>query len=74
MGLDDVVATTNVLTDWRHYLGFNGGFARFVRAPYPPRATISVGLIESRARVQIEAVAHRRGRDAQVIEVARERT
>jgi 2-iminobutanoate/2-iminopropanoate deaminase len=72
MGLEDVVATTNVLTDWRHYRGFNEGFARFVEAPYPPRTTISVGLVERRARVQIEAIAHRRGRDAQVIEVTGE--
>jgi 2-iminobutanoate/2-iminopropanoate deaminase len=72
MGLEDVVATTNVLTDWRHYRGFNKGFGRFVSAPYPPRTTISVGLVERGARVQIEAMAHRRGRDAHVIEVTGE--
>jgi 2-iminobutanoate/2-iminopropanoate deaminase len=72
MRLDDVVATTNVLTDWRHYRGFNRGFGRFVSAPYPPRTTISVGLVEPRARVQIEAIAHRRGRDAQVIDATNE--
>lgn len=72
MGLEDVVATTNVLTDWRQYRSFNEGFAHFVEAPYPPRTTISVGLVERRARVQIEAMAHCRGRDAQVIEVTGE--
>ena len=70
MALDDVVCTTNVLTDWRHYGGFNSGFARFVAAPYPPRTTLSTLLPERSALVQIEALAHREGRNARVIEVA----
>jgi 2-iminobutanoate/2-iminopropanoate deaminase len=70
MALDDVVSTTNVLVDWRDYRAFNSGFARFVKHPYPPRTTANVGLLDPRARVQIEATAHRGGRDAQVIEVA----
>lgn len=71
MSLDDVVSTTNVLSDWRDYRAFNAGFARFVAAPFPPRTTISVGLLDRRARVQIEATAHRQGRDACVLEVER---
>ena len=69
MELEDVVSTTNVLTDWRDYRGFNAGFARFVTPPYPPRATVRVALVDPRAGVQIEAVAHRDGRNARVIEV-----
>jgi enamine deaminase RidA (YjgF/YER057c/UK114 family) len=69
MSPDDVVSTTNVLADWRDYRGFNAGFGRFVRAPYPPRTTLSAGLPDPRARVQVEAIAHRDGRNAQVIEV-----
>lgn len=66
---DDVVHTTNSLTDWRHYAGFNAGFAVNVSPPYPPRATILAGLIDQRALVQIEALAHKNGRDATFIEV-----
>jgi enamine deaminase RidA (YjgF/YER057c/UK114 family) len=69
MALDDVVSTTNVLVDWRDYRAFNAGFARFVKHPYPPRTTVNVGLLDPRARVQVEATAHRGGRDARVIEV-----
>jgi enamine deaminase RidA (YjgF/YER057c/UK114 family) len=69
MALEDVVFTTNVLTDWRDYRAFNAGYRRFVRAPYPPRTTASLGLARPGALVQVEAIAHRRGRDAQVIEV-----
>jgi 2-iminobutanoate/2-iminopropanoate deaminase len=69
MGLEDVISTNNVLADWRDYRGFNAGFARFVTPPYPPRATVSAGLADPAARVQVEAIAHRDGRNAKVIEV-----
>lgn len=64
---DDVIHTTNNLTDWRHYAGFNAGFAANLSPPYPPRATVLAGLIDQRALVQIEALASRRGRNAAVI-------
>lgn len=67
MTLEDVVFTTNVLTDWRDYRAFNAGYGRFVRPPYPPRTTASLGLARAGALVQIEAIAHRHGRDAQVV-------
>lgn len=69
MGLEDVVSTRNVLAEWRDYRGFNAGFSRFVTPPYPPRATICAALGDPMARVQIEAVVHREGRNARVIEV-----
>ena len=68
MASEDVVRTSNVLTDWRHYGSYNAGYGAFVAAPYPPRATMLGALIELRALVQIEAVAHRGGRDATVLE------
>ena len=69
MSAQDVIHTTNVLTDWRSYGGFNAGYGAHAHPPYPPRATVLGGLAEPRALVQIEAVAHRRGRDATLIDV-----
>lgn len=68
MALEDVVRTSNVLTDWRHYAPYNAGYGAFVAPPYPPRATVVGALADPRAFVQIEAVAHRAGRDATVLE------
>jgi enamine deaminase RidA (YjgF/YER057c/UK114 family) len=68
--LDDVVRTSNVLTDWRSYAGFNAGYGAFVGRPYPPRATVHAALVDPAASVQIEAIAHRQGRDATVLEAA----
>jgi 2-iminobutanoate/2-iminopropanoate deaminase len=68
MTLADVVRTSNVLTDWRNYVLYNAGYGPFVAAPYPPRATVLGSLGDPRALVQIEAVAHRAGRDATVLE------
>lgn len=69
LGVEDVVHTTNVLTDWRSYAGFNAGYGAFAHAPYPPRATVIGGLADPGALVQIESTAHVRGRDALYIEV-----
>ena len=70
MSLDDVVRTNNVLTDWRHYAGFNAGYGSFVTRPYPPRATVHAALADAGACVQIEAIAHRQGNSATVLEAA----
>lgn len=70
MSREDVVRTTNVLTDWRTYGAFNAGYGAFVERPYPPRATVHAALSDPAAAVQIEAIAHRRGRDATVLEAA----
>jgi 2-iminobutanoate/2-iminopropanoate deaminase len=70
MALDDVVRTNNILTDWRGYTGFNAGYGAFVTQPYPPRATVHAVLADPGARVQVEAIAHRQGRDAAVLEAA----
>jgi enamine deaminase RidA (YjgF/YER057c/UK114 family) len=68
LGLEDVVRTNNILTDWRLYAGFNAGYGAFVAPPYPPRATVHAKLADPRACVQIEAIAHRLGREASVLE------
>lgn len=65
---DSVVRTTNVLTDWRDYAGFNAGYGAHVRRPYPPRTTVLGGLVEPGARVQVEAIAHRDGARATVLD------
>ena len=66
---DDVIHTSNCLTDWRSYMGFNAGFGSFVSSPYPPRATVLAGIVDPRALVQIEALAHKEGRNATFIEL-----
>ena len=48
------------------------GYGAVVTRPYPPRATVLAALADPRACVQVEAVAHRGGGDATVLE-ARER-
>jgi len=68
MTVDDVVRTNNVLTDWRCYAGFNTGYGAFVTRPYPPRATVHAALADPGACVQVEAIAHRQGRGATVLE------
>ncbi len=67
MTADDVVHTTNFLTDWRSYAGFNAAYGAHVNSPYPPRATVLASLADHGARVMIEAHAHRAGRDGAFI-------
>ena len=66
---DSIVRTNNVLTDWRNYAGFNGGYGANVSKPYPPRATVLGSLRNPAALVQIEAIAHRNGGDAVIVQV-----
>ncbi|HSD42486.1 MAG TPA: RidA family protein [Burkholderiales bacterium] len=73
MALEDVVRTNNILTDWRAYAAFNAGYGAFVTRPYPPRATVHAALAAPGACVQVQAIAHRQGRDATVLEADRNR-
>ncbi len=66
MTTDHILRTNNVLTDWRSYRAFNAGYGANVRVPYPPRATVLGALAAQGALVQIEAIAHRAG-DAAII-------
>jgi 2-iminobutanoate/2-iminopropanoate deaminase len=63
-----ILRTNNVLTDWRHYRGFNAGYGANVREPYPPRATVLGSLGMPGALVQIEAIAHRAGDTATIVQ------
>lgn len=67
MTADDVLHTTNTLTDWRSYGAFNAAYGAYVRSPYPPRATVVSVLPDQRARVMIEVHAHRGARDGRFI-------
>lgn len=71
VGMDaaSIVRTNNVLTDWRHYAAFNAGYGANVAEPYPPRATVLGGLPRRRAHVQIEAIGHRHGAEAVIVQV-----
>lgn len=64
-----IVRTNNVLTDWRHYADFNAGYGAHVVEPYPPRATVLGGLVRPHALVQVEAIAHRHGGEATIVQV-----
>lgn len=66
---DSVLRTNNVLTDWRNYAGFNAGYGANVGEPYPPRATVLGGLSQPGALMQIEAIAHRWGDEATIVQV-----
>jgi len=57
LGLDDVVKTTVMLTDWRHYEAYNEVYRAFFTAPYPARSTISGSLGTPGALIEIEAIA-----------------
>ena len=64
----DIVRTSNWLTDWRSYAAFNAGYGQLFEPPYPPRTTVIGSLAEPQALLQIEAQAHRQGRNATVLE------
>ncbi|MFZ5781716.1 MAG: RidA family protein [Pseudomonadota bacterium] len=70
-GFEDgaILRTNNILTDWRDYGGFNAGYGANVVEPYPPRATVLGGLARREALVQIEAIAHRQGGSATIVQV-----
>src|SRR5262249_54449657 len=57
LGLDDVVKTTVMLTDWRHYAAYNEVYRAFFAAPYPARSTVSGSLGMPGALIEIEAIA-----------------
>lgn len=67
MTADDVLHTTNTLTDWRSYDAFNATYGTHVSPPYPPRATVVATLAEQAALVMIEVHAHRGAREGRFI-------
>jgi len=67
LGLDDVVKTTVMLTDWRHYSAYNEVYRAFFTAPYPARSTVSGSLGMPGALIEIEAIAMAGAHDAAVV-------
>ncbi len=65
---ETILRTHNLLVDWRDYAQFNSGYAANVSIPYPPRTTISGGLINITKRMQMEVIAHQQGNQAVVLD------
>ncbi|HEY7489506.1 MAG TPA: RidA family protein [Candidatus Tectomicrobia bacterium] len=57
LGLEDVVKTTVMLTDWRHYTAYNNVYRQFFAPPYPARSTVCGGLATRGALLEMEAIA-----------------
>lgn len=60
LGFAQVVRTTVYLLDLTDFAAVNEIYARYVRVPYPARATVGVAALPRGARVEIDAVATRR--------------
>ena len=67
LDLDDVVKTTVMLTEWRHYTTYNDVYKAFFAAPYPARSTVGGGLALKGALIEIEAIAVAGARDQAVV-------
>ena len=59
LGFEHVVRTTIYLVDLADFATVNDIYARFVREPYPARATVGVAALPRGARVEIDAIARR---------------
>ena len=55
--LDAVVRTTVYLIDLADFALVNVVYARFLRAPFPARATVGVASLPRGARIEIDAIA-----------------
>jgi enamine deaminase RidA (YjgF/YER057c/UK114 family) len=67
LGLDDVVKTTVMLTDWRHYDAYSEVYGAFFTAPYPSRSTVSGSLGVPGALIEIVAIAMAEARETAVV-------
>jgi 2-iminobutanoate/2-iminopropanoate deaminase len=61
LSLDDVVRTTIYLVDLGEFAAVNEIYGRHFTAPFPARATVGVAALPRGARVEIDAIATRRG-------------
>jgi 2-iminobutanoate/2-iminopropanoate deaminase len=59
LGFAQVVRTTIYLVDLADFAAVNDIYARYVRPPFPARATVGVAALPRGARVEIDAVARR---------------
>lgn len=60
LGLNDVVKTTIFMFDLSDFDIVNRIYDEHFEAPYPARSTVQVAALPRGARVEIEAIAHRR--------------
>lgn len=67
LGLEDVVKTTVMLTDWRHYAAYNEVYQSMFTAPYPARSTLCAGIARPGALIAIEAIAVVGARDTAIV-------
>ncbi|MBM3224990.1 MAG: hypothetical protein FJZ47_14465 [Candidatus Tectomicrobia bacterium] len=67
LSLDDVVKTTVMLTDWRHYAAYNEVYQTFFAAPYPARSTLCAGIARPGALIAIETIAMAGAREHAVV-------
>ena len=67
LGLDDVVKTTVMLTDWRHYATYNEVYRAFFAAPYPARSTVGGSLGMPGALIEIDAIAVAGARETAIV-------
>jgi 2-iminobutanoate/2-iminopropanoate deaminase len=65
--MDDIVKTTVMRTDWRHYAAYNDVYKTFFTAPYPARSTVCDGLPRAGALLAIEAIAIAGARQSAVV-------
>lgn len=68
--VESILRSNNILVDWRDYAGFNAGYGANIPEPYVPRATVLGHLADKAARVQVECIAHRAGKNAKILQVA----
>jgi 2-iminobutanoate/2-iminopropanoate deaminase len=59
LGFEHVVKVTIYLADLADFATVNDIYARYVREPFPARATVGVAALPRGARVEIDAVAVR---------------
>jgi 2-iminobutanoate/2-iminopropanoate deaminase len=59
LGFEHVVRTTIYLIDLADFTPVNEIYGRYVRQPFPARATVGVATLPRGARVEIDAVAIR---------------
>lgn len=57
MGFEHVVKTTVFITNMGEFPRFNEVYAKFMKSPYPARATVEVGRLPKDVLVEIEAIA-----------------
>jgi 2-iminobutanoate/2-iminopropanoate deaminase len=61
LSMADVVKTTIFLTDMNDFSSVNTIYAKHVVDPPPARSTVAVAALPKGARIEIEAIARRRG-------------